>query len=68
MCVLLLLWLCLAQGKADDWRRSWSLKPSMAYELYIHLANVMKVSQQHGGGATRVVQERSGGTGQTEGV
>jgi hypothetical protein len=31
------------QGKADEWRRSWGLKASMAYELYIHLANVMKV-------------------------
>lgn len=36
------------KGKADDWRRSWSLKPSMAYELYIHLANVMKVVSDRG--------------------
>lgn len=34
-----------AQGKADEWRRAWNLKPSMAYELYIHLGNVMKVSK-----------------------
>jgi len=34
---------CVSQGKADEWRRAWGLKPSMAYELYIHLANVMKV-------------------------
>lgn len=31
------------QGKAEEWKRAWGLKPSMAYELYIHLANVMKV-------------------------
>lgn len=33
----------ITKGKADEWRRSWGLKASMAYELYIHLANVMKV-------------------------
>lgn len=49
MCVLLVR-LLLWQGKADEWRRSWGLKASMAYELYIHLANVMKVGQHTGGG------------------
>lgn len=44
MCALLVR-LLLWQGKADEWRRSWGLKASMAYELYIHLANVMKVGQ-----------------------
>lgn len=34
---------CL-QGKADEWQRAWALKPSMAYELFMSLANVMKVS------------------------
>jgi hypothetical protein len=32
------------QGKADEWQRAWALKPSMAYELFMSLANVMKVS------------------------
>jgi hypothetical protein len=31
------------QGKADEWRRSWALKPSMAIELYLQLASLLKV-------------------------
>lgn len=42
-CLCLAVVCCVCQGKADEWRRAWGLKPSMAYELYIHLANVMKV-------------------------
>jgi hypothetical protein len=36
---------CALQGKADEWKRSWGLKPSMAIELYLQLAALMKVRQ-----------------------
>jgi hypothetical protein len=40
-----MLIVCLhLQGKSDEWQRAWALKPSMAYELFMSLANVMKVS------------------------
>jgi hypothetical protein len=41
---LLLLWFW--QGKADEWKRVWNLKPSMALELYLQLAAIMKVGHQ----------------------
>jgi translation initiation factor 3 subunit M len=33
----------VVKGKADEWKRVWNLKPSMALELYLQLAAIMKV-------------------------
>ncbi|KAF8059143.1 eukaryotic translation initiation factor 3 subunit M [Scenedesmus sp. PABB004] len=33
----------VVKGKADEWRRVWGLKPSMAIELHLQLASLMKV-------------------------
>uniref|UniRef100_A0A383WL32 PCI domain-containing protein n=1 Tax=Tetradesmus obliquus TaxID=3088 RepID=A0A383WL32_TETOB len=33
----------VVRGKAEEWRRTWGLKPSMAIELYLQLAALMKV-------------------------
>lgn len=33
----------VVKGKADEWNRVWNLKPSMAIELYLQLAALMKV-------------------------
>lgn len=33
----------VVKGKADEWKRVWGLKPSMALELYLQLAALMKV-------------------------
>ncbi|KAF6262353.1 hypothetical protein COO60DRAFT_649925 [Scenedesmus sp. NREL 46B-D3] len=33
----------VVKGKAEEWKRSWGLKPSMAIELYLQLAALMKV-------------------------
>lgn len=33
----------VVKGKAEEWKRVWGLKPSMASELYLQLAALMKV-------------------------
>jgi hypothetical protein len=49
-----------SQGKAEEWKRVWGLKPSMAIELYLQLAALMKV-----GGAALVVVCGVSATGST---
>jgi hypothetical protein len=40
------VFLTISQGKAEEWKRTWGLKPSMAIELYLQLAALMKVGMR----------------------